>query len=358
MPARPGWRMDMPVYYDEKTKTWFCKFYYTDYTGVRRQKKKRGFKLQREAKEWERAFLEKQQGTPDMTFQALYDIYMEDMEHRLRPNTTNTKKSVFENRILPHFKEKPINSITPADIRAWQNIQIAAGYSDSYLCRMHGIMSALFNYAVTYYNLPSNPCAKAGRMGKHTHLINFWTLDQYNRFIQHIEDIRAKTALDLLFYSGMRFGEMMALTLGDIDLAANTISITKTFHQSMHTIGPPKTENSVRCIAMPPSIIGEILTYTSKIYGINPHDRIFTFTNSLLRGNIKRGTEKAGIPRIRIHDLRHSHVSLLIELGFSPHLIAERIGDTVQMVNNTYGHLYPSKHEEVADKLNQIIVPK
>ena len=164
--------------------------------------------------------------------------------------------------------------------------------------------------------------------------------------------------MDLLFYSGMRFGEMMALTLGDIDLAANTISITKTFHQSMHTIGPPKTENSVRCIAMPPSIIGEILTYTSKIYGINPHDRIFTFTNSLLRGNIKRGTEKAGIPRIRIHDLRHSHVSLLIELGFSPHLIAERIGDTVQMVNNTYGHLYPSKHEEVADKLNQIIVPK
>lgn len=74
MPARPGWRMDMPAYYDEKTKTWFCKFYYTDYTGVRKQKKKRGFKLQREAKEWERAFLEKQQGTPDMTFQALYDI--------------------------------------------------------------------------------------------------------------------------------------------------------------------------------------------------------------------------------------------------------------------------------------------
>lgn len=74
----------MPAYYDEKTKTWFCKFYYTDYTGAKKQKKKRGFKLQREAKEWERTFLERLQGTPDMTFQALYDLYIEDMSHRLR----------------------------------------------------------------------------------------------------------------------------------------------------------------------------------------------------------------------------------------------------------------------------------
>ncbi|MGN0414134.1 MAG: hypothetical protein ACI4FX_01415 [Agathobacter sp.] len=74
------------------------------------------------------------------------------------------------------------------------------------------------------------------------------------------------------------------------------------------------------------------------------------------RENMKRGCEAAGIPLIRIHDLRHSHVSLLIEMGFSPHLKAERIGDTVQMVNNTYGHLYPIRHKEVADKLNEIIV--
>lgn len=106
----------MPAYYDEKTKTWFCKFYYTDYTGVRRQKKKRGFKLQREAKEWERAFLEKQQGTPDMTFQALYDIYMEDMGYRLRPGTIRSKESTFRNRILPFFADKPVNTITPSDI--------------------------------------------------------------------------------------------------------------------------------------------------------------------------------------------------------------------------------------------------
>lgn len=69
----------MPAYYDEKTKTWFCKFYYTDYTGARKQKKKRGFPLKRDAQEWERTFLEKQHGSPDMTYQALYDIYIEEM---------------------------------------------------------------------------------------------------------------------------------------------------------------------------------------------------------------------------------------------------------------------------------------
>lgn len=87
----------------------------------------------------------------------------------------------------------------------------------------------------------------------------------------------------------------------------------------------------------------EIQAYTDKIYGLESDNRVFTFTKSLIRGNMRRGAEKAEIPFIRIHDMRHSHVSLLINMGFSPHLIAERIGDTVQMVNSTYGHLYPSK---------------
>ena len=173
-----------------------------------------------------------------------------------------------------------------------------------------------------------------------------------------MEDIRAKTAFQLLFYSGMRFGELLALTLKDFDFQENAINIDKAYHQKTKTIGPPKTDNGIRHISMPSAIMQEIQTYIGKIYGIQPQDRIFTFTDGLIRGNMKRCSEEAGVPCIRIHDLRHSHVSLLIELGFSPHLIAERIGDTVQMVNNIYGHLYPNKQGEVADRLNSLIVPK
>ena len=112
------------------------------------------------------------QGTPDMTFQSLYDLYIEDMSHRLRQNSIDGKKNVFKNRILPYFKDKPVNAITPTDIRTWQNEQIDKGYSDAYLDRIQNMMTTILNYAVTYYNLPSNPCDRAGHMGKRTRSMN------------------------------------------------------------------------------------------------------------------------------------------------------------------------------------------
>ena len=351
----------MPVYKDEKTDTWYCKFYYEDYTGAKKQKFKRGFKLQREAKEWERSFLEKMQGTPDMTFKALYDLYIEDMSHRLRLTSIEGKKNVFKNHILPYFQSKSVNAITPADVRTWQNEIISKGYSDAYLDRMQNMLTTILNYAVKYYNLPVNPCDKAGHMGKRTRSQKFWTVDEFNKVMEHVTDTTASTALQLLFYSGMRFGELIALNMGDFDFNANTINITKSLQHRAKLgdiVTPPKTDNGIRCISMPPAIMQTIKSYTDRIYGISDNDRVFTFTKSLISGNMKRGASASGLDTIRIHDLRHSHVSLLIEMGFSPHLIAERIGDTVQMVNNTYGHLYPTKHKEVADKLNELLVSK
>ena len=216
----------MPVYKDNERNTFYVKTYYTDYTGAKKQKLKRGFKLQRDAKEWERNFLEKMQGTPDMTFQALYDLYIEDMSHRLRENSMAGKKNVFKNRILPYFKDKPVNTITPADIRAWQNEQISIGYSDAYLDRIQNMLTTIMNYAVKFYNLPVNPCDRAGHMGKRTRSQNFWTLDEFNQIIETVTDPTANIALKVLFYSGMRFGELLALTLSDIDFENNTISIT------------------------------------------------------------------------------------------------------------------------------------
>ena len=357
-PGRERIDRQMPAYYDEKTKSWYCKFYYTDYTGTKKQKKKRGFKLQREAKEYERSFLEHLQGTPDMTFQALYDIYIEDISHRLRKNTVDGKKNVFKNRILPYFKDRPINEIQATDIRAWQNEQIAAGYSNAYLDRIMNMIVTIFNYAVTFYNLPVNPCTKAGHMGKRTRSLNFWTLDEYNAIMEHVTDPAAHIAIELLFYSGMRFGELLALTPADLDYNKQTISITKSLQRKnrQNYITAPKTDNGIRVITMPAAVMEHLEDYTRKLYGLQQDDLIFTFTRSLIRNNMKRACTASGISCIRIHDLRHSHVSLLIDLKFTPLLIAERIGDTVQMVNNTYGHLYPSRRQEVADRLNQLIV--
>ena len=345
----------MPIYKDENTGSWFVKTYYTDYTGAKKQKMKRGFKLQRDAKEWERSFLEKMQGAPDMTFQSLYDLYIEDISHRVKESTIISKKTVFINRVLPYFKNKPINAITPTDIRTWQNEQIAQGFSDAYLRRIQNTVVTIFNYAIKYYNLPKNPCTLAGSMGKNTKSVQFWTREEYSHVLEQVDDIRVRIALQLLFYGGMRLGELQALTLSDIDFSENKIHINKTLQQNTHIIGTPKTENGVRAVIMPEVIMTELKDYIAKLYDIQPDERIFPYSRSLITRGKNKAADKANIPRIRVHDLRHSHVSLLIELGFTPHLIAERIGDTVQMVNNTYGHLYPTKHQEVADKLNSLL---
>ena len=111
----------MPAYKDNKTGKWFCKFYYTDWQGNNRQKWKRGFATKKEALAYERDFLEKQSANPDMTFQNLYELYMEDMTARLKKSTILTKKHICETHILPFFVKKPINEINASDVRRCQN---------------------------------------------------------------------------------------------------------------------------------------------------------------------------------------------------------------------------------------------
>lgn len=348
----------MPSYYDEKQKTWYCKFYYTDWTSQRKQKLKRGFSRQKDAKDWERNFLQKQQGSPDMTFQVLYALYIEDITHRLKQSTIRNKRSPYERHIVPYFKEKRVNEITPADIRQWQTKILSSDLKDTYQRQIYNQLNAILNFAVRYYGLPRNPCGIAGPIGKaRASRMDFWTLDEFNLFIGQIQNPHLYAAFMTLYYAGMRCGELLALNLEDINLDAGIIHISKTYHRinRQDIITSPKTDNSVRDISIPPFLVTCLSDYAGRIYGIGSGDRLYQTTQSKLITAMNKYSSAAGIRRIRIHDLRHSHVSLLIDMGFSPLLIAERIGDTVDMVNNIYGHLYPNRHNEVADKLQQLV---
>ena len=116
----------------------------------------------------------------------------------------------------------------------------------------------------------------------------------------------------------------------------------------------PKTPKAKRCISIPDFLYDDIHEYISKLYEIRKGDRIFYFTKSALEKEIKRASEKAGLTPIRVHDLRHSHASMLIELGFTPLEIADRLGhESVKTTLDTYSHLYPDKDQKLADRLNQ-----
>ena len=154
----------MPAYKDNKTGKWFCKFYYTDWQGNNRQKWKRGFATKKEALAYERDFLEKQSANPNMTFQNLYELYMEDMTARLKQSTILTKKHICETHILPFFGKKPINEIKASDVRRWQNqlMNSPKGYSKTYLKTINNQLTCMINYAKRFYDLNTNPCGQAG----------------------------------------------------------------------------------------------------------------------------------------------------------------------------------------------------
>lgn len=348
----------MPQYKDEARKTWFCKFQYTDWTGQKRSKLKRGFATKKEAAAWERDFLSKQQGSPDMTFQALYDLYVEDISHRLKDSTVTNKKYLYRKHILPYFKDQPINQIGPADVRKWQNEILKLGKKETYQRQLNNQLKAILNFAVKYYKLPENPCKITGSIGKaKANKMDFWTLEEFLAFIGHVDKLPRRVALETLYYTGLRCGELLALTFSDIDLKANTISVTKTYRRVKRrdVFTTPKTPGSVRNVTIPPFLADELKDYRGRFYDSAPTERVFPLSKSKLATAMKNGCKASGIKRIRIHDIRHSHVSLLIDMGFSAHLVAERIGDSVEMVNKIYGHLYPNRHAEVADRLQKLV---
>lgn len=351
-------KMNMPQYKDEARKTWLCKFQYTDWTGQKRSKLKRGFATKKEAAAWERDFLSKQQGSPDMTFQALYDLYMEDISHRLKDSTVNNKRYIYKNHILPYFKDRPINQIGPADVRKWQNEILKLGKAETYQRRIHDQLNTILNFAVRYYRLPQNPCKVVGAIGKsQARRMDFWTFEEFSVFIACVDELSRRMAFKTLFYTGLRCGELLALTFGDIDLEANTINVSKTYRRvkGHDVFTTPKTSGSVRKVTIPPFLADELKDYMGRFYVHGQVERIFPLTRCKMETAMKNGCMISGIKRIRIHDIRHSHVSLLIDMGFSAHLVAERIGDSVEMVNKIYGHLYPNRHAEVADRLQKLV---
>ena len=347
----------MPFYKDEKTGTWYCKFYYTDWTGAKKQKLKRGFKLQREAKDWERKFLEQYARNPDISFESLYEKYRSYITPRIRESTAATRFLMLDKHVLPFFKDRILSDITPADIAAWQTDMLNKGLSDTYMHNCNTYLKAIFSYAVEYLGLSKNPCTRLIGSLK-TRKLNFWTPEEYKAFSEACRDnLEYYTIFEILYYTGMRVGEALALTLNDIDLKNNIISVNKTYYHitGKNLINPPKTEGSERQIDIPVFLAEEIKDYIAHLYQPDPEVRLFNKHPQYVRSILKDRAEKAGVKQIRVHDLRHSHASMLINLGANPLLVAERLGhESPAITLKTYAHLFPSSQADIVKKIDKV----
>lgn len=205
----------MSAYKDKEKGTWYASFRYKDWKGQNIQKMKRGFKTKKEALAWEQAFKQQQAGDPDMLFEDFIEIYKRDMASRLKKNTWQTKNYVIDKKILPAFQHKKLREIRPSDVIHWQNELLAhrdkqgKAYSSGYLKTVHNQLSAIFNYAVRFYDLSSNPAAKAGNMGKETNKeMQFWTKEEYLKFADSMMDKPISYyAFEMLYWCGIREGD-------------------------------------------------------------------------------------------------------------------------------------------------------
>ena len=351
----------MPAYKDEKTGKWFAKFYYTNWQGIKKQKWKRGFATKKEALGFERDFLEKQSANPDMTFQNLYEIYMEDMAARLKQSTLLTKKAVLQTHILPFFGSKPINEIKASDVRRWQAKLMSSpnNYSQTYLKKINTELNSIINYAKRFYDLNTNPCGKAGTIGKaKAEEMDYWTYDEYIAFRDGVKDKSLSyICFEVLYWTGMREGELLALSPADIDLDNKTISINRTYQriEGKDVFTSPKTRKSKRKIPIPDFLCQELSDYIQSRYMLDADERLFPITKSYLSHEMIRGCKNTGVKKIRIHDIRHSHASLLINQGCDALMLADRLGhEKVSTTLNTYSHLFPHKQQELVHSLESL----
>ena len=347
----------MPVYKDTNTNTWFCKFYYSTWEGKKKQTTKRGFPTKKAAQTWEAETKAANSMNMNVTIETFINMYFRDKKGELKERTVSNKQYMIKTHILPYFGGKKMNEIKAAEIVMWQNKMREKGFSPTYLRMIQNQLTALFTHASNVYGLTNNPCKRVKKMGKaDADKLNFWTREEYDRFINTIDKKDWYYALfEILFWTGMREGEVLALTKKDIDFVNNQIHITKTYYRTnkQDVITAPKTEQSVRTVDIPDFLKREIQDYINRLYKYPDDERIFPVVAEAVQHKMKNHIKKAGVKKIRVHDLRHSHVAYLIHQGVEPLMIKERLGHKdIKITLNTYGHLYPNEQKKLAEMLN------
>ena len=184
--------------------------------------------------------------------------------------------------------------------------------SPTYLKTIHGQLSTIFNHAVKYYDLSTNPARKAGAPGEEEGKeMLFWTKEEYKRFAEEMMDKPLSYyAFQLLYWCGIRSGELLALTPADFNFKKKTLRINKSYQRlkGEDVISTPKTKNSVRTVIMPQLLCDEMQDCLKLYYNLKSDDLIFPVTKYYLNHEMERGCKASGVKKIRVHDLRHPYV--------------------------------------------------
>ena len=350
----------MPVYRDEKLKTWYVKFRYRDRQGKAHYTTKRGFKTKRDALKYEFEFKASSIEKIDIKLSVLAEKYLTDKKMRIKDSHYKVVEYTLRKHFLEHLGYLKVSELSPTIMKEWQSSLIKENLKRNTLLRIQTTVSSLLNYAVKYYGLKENPLRIVGSIGntkKEARRVQFWTFEEFEKFISAVKNYKHKICFKILFFGGLRVGELLALNRKDFNFRENKISITKSKIQSTGEISTPKTPESEREVYMPVEIMKEVKNYIRnlKVIPVAPSP-IFNTSHSALWLSLKTCAARAGVKRIRVHDLRHSHASHLIHLGVPITTISRRLGHKSPKITlDVYSHMYEESGKQTAELLNDVI---
>ena len=357
----------MGAYRDKKRNSWYANFAYVNHEGNKKMKLKRGFATKHDALAFEEEFLQKYENGVGMTMENfINEIYLPHLKQTVKQSSYKVYVGIINRHIIPSLGNYKLDEIDDETIIQWQNEMLQKDtcrlekFKKSSLNTINCKLSSILNYADKLYGLKHNPVLSVKSIGncRTCKEMQFWTLEQYKkvRELLMVDDSPLFVPIEVLFWTGIRRGELQALCVNDIDVGNNSINISKTWAggQNRGYSSSPKTKSSYRKIVIPTFLSEEIKWYKEQQSEMTYKSRIFPLTSYSITTTLQKYAMLAGVPVIRVHDLRHSHVSLLIGCGYSVFDIAKRLGHDAVDVTYRYAHLHPRIDSEIVKSLDEM----
>lgn len=338
--------------YDEKRKTYFVQYKKQDINGNWHTTKKRGFALKREAKEYEANMLNVKAVPTNETFHEIAEKYYNSIdasEEAKRMHRTRFEKSFSD------YYDRPITKISKAMLDSWRTSLINSGYAYNTQKRTLQYVKSVFKYAANIYDIP-NPASVLRPIKKPIEapdqVMHVWTIDQFNQFLNAVDNPLYALFFELLFWTGCRRGE--AIALQKTDLTGNQLYIHGSMKHFKNGITPPKNSSSIRTIKLDDQLVKDLQPLLSI-----PGPFLFGGERSLpitvIQSQFSKAIKASGVPKIRIHDLRHSHATILINNEVNIVAVSKRLGHaSIEQTLKTYTHLLKKTDDQMMEKIEKL----
>jgi len=356
----------MPGHVRKRGNKYYAVLYLKDDRGNKKQKWFSGFTTRKSANEFiARKILESANPNVAETIEKYLETWFSFQQARLRPSTIRSYQWLINRYIVPKFGSFTLPEITPQHIQTFYSVLIDNGLSYQTVLNLHRVLKNALNRAVLWGRIQSNPATFVQPPRVTTPIFDTWTPEQLRTFLDHAKSSRYYIAFLILASTGMRLGELQALRWSDFDMENGVIRVrrTLTYTGKRYEVNSPKTRRGIRAVSLPETVVQTLTRHWQKISPPPSPDSLICETKSgqpVLQHNLRMLfytlIERSGVPKIRVHDLRHTHASLLLSVGINPKVLQERLGHaSVETTLNIYSHVLPHMQEGAAKAFEEFL---